>query len=128
MELDGYIRFLLALLFVLGLIGLLTWLARRLGLGGRVIPTTGRQQRIGVTAAIALDGRRRLVLLRRDDVEHLVILGPNSETVVESGIPAPEPDVTNAQEPERRPFKTVLASMAQRQFGRLNGGGNGATT
>ena len=35
-----------------------------------------------------LDARRRLVLLRRDDVEHLVILGPASETVVEKNITA----------------------------------------
>ena len=127
MELDGYVRFLLALVFVLGLIGLLTWFARRLGLGGRITPTKGRQQRIGVTAAIALDGRRRLVLLRRDDVEHLVILGPNTETVVETGIPAPAPDSVVATEPERRPFKEVLTSIASRGLSRFNGRRAGET-
>jgi flagellar protein FliO/FliZ len=33
-----------------------------------------------------LGPRHRLILLRRDEVEHLVIVGPGSETVVESGI------------------------------------------
>lgn len=127
MELDGYVRFLLALLFVLGLIGLLTWFARRLGLGGRITPTKGRQQRIGVTAAIALDGRRRLVLLRRDEVEHLVILGPNTETVVETGIPAAVLDPVAEAAPERRPFKDVLTSIASRGLSRFSSGRVGET-
>jgi len=33
-----------------------------------------------------LGPKHRLVLVRRDDVEHLVLIGPNSNTVVESGI------------------------------------------
>jgi hypothetical protein len=39
-----------------------------------------------VTAAIALDGRRRLLLVRRDDVEHLLLIGGPADLVVESGI------------------------------------------
>lgn len=89
MEPETYLRFVLALVFVLALIGLLAWLARRMGFG---IPVQGfRQQksrRLGMVEVMALDGRRRLVLLRRDGVEHLVILGPAGETVVETGIPA----------------------------------------
>ena len=42
--------------------------------------------RIGVLESIAVDGRRRLVLVRRDDVEHLVMIGGPSEFVVESNI------------------------------------------
>jgi hypothetical protein len=42
-------------------------------------------------------GRRRLVLLRRDDVEHLVILSPTGETVVETGIPVPPAAETRAE-------------------------------
>ena len=34
----------------------------------------------------AIDTRHRLVLLSRDEVEHLVILGPHGESVIESGI------------------------------------------
>lgn len=90
MEPETYLRFALALIFVLALIGLLAWLARRMGFG---IPVQSfRQQkksrRLGMVEVMALDGRRRLVLLRRDGVEHLVILGPAGETVIETGIPA----------------------------------------
>ena len=99
MDLDGYIRFLLALMFVLGLIGLLTWLVRKLGIGGKVMASGARNRkgkdgaragpRLGVVEAATLDGRRKLVLIRRDDREHLVILGANGETVVEAGITVP---------------------------------------
>ena len=36
-----------------------------------------------------LDTRRRLVLVRRDDVEHLILLGAASETVIERNIKSP---------------------------------------
>lgn len=77
----------LALIFVLGLIGLCVLAARRFGLGGlRAAPRFGQDRRLGVVETLALDPRRRLVLMRRDGVEHLVILGPAGETVVERGI------------------------------------------
>ncbi|MHC8509170.1 MAG: flagellar biosynthetic protein FliO [Rhodospirillales bacterium] len=77
----------LALVIVLGLIGLCALAARRLGLGGaRGAARFGRDRRLSVIETLALDPRRRLVLLRRDETEHLVILGPNGETVVERGV------------------------------------------
>ena len=36
-----------------------------------------------------LDSRRKLVLLRRDGCEHLVLLGPNQDLLLESAIQAP---------------------------------------
>lgn len=90
MEIESYFRFLLALVFVLGLIALLAALARRWGLGYRVAPMRkDKARRLSISEIMPLDARRRLVLLRRDDVEHLVILGPTGETVVEHGISAP---------------------------------------
>lgn len=88
MEWISYIRFLAALVFVLGLIGGLAWLARRYGLGGAIAAksrTTGK--RLGIQEAMAIDGKHRLVLLRRDDTEHLVILSSEGATLVESSIP-----------------------------------------
>ncbi len=35
-----------------------------------------------------LDGKRRLVLLKRDEVEHLVLLGVANDVVIETGIGA----------------------------------------
>ena len=81
-----YLQFVLALLFVLGLIGLAAVLARRFGLAPTVRPDRG-PRRLAVVESIALDAKRRLLLLRRDGVEHLVILGPSADVVVERAIP-----------------------------------------
>ena len=87
-DLSDYLRFLLALLFVLGLIGGLTLLARRfaprfMGLGLHVAPR-GTTRRLGVVETLQLDPRRRLILVRLDGREHLLLLGPERETIVES--------------------------------------------
>lgn len=54
-------------------------------------------QRIGVVEAAQVDGSRRLVLVRRDNVEHLLLLGGDGDLVIETGIPA------QMQEPEPEP-------------------------
>ncbi len=82
MDFDLYLRFALALILVLGLIVLLAWLLRRFGMGVKMT----RSRRLGVVEAHMLGPRHRLMLIRRDDVEHLVIVGPASETVIETGI------------------------------------------
>ena len=90
MELGDYTRFVLALVFVLALIGLLTWLVRRFGLAGRMPMNTKQGRRLDVVEVAALDSRRRLVLVRRDRTEHLVLLGANADIVVERGIAVAE--------------------------------------
>lgn len=80
-------RFFIAFLVVLGLIGVTAWLVRRFGanrLGGGA--TRGRQPRLAVIDAATIDGRRRLVLIRRDNVEHLLMLGGPTDVVVEQNI------------------------------------------
>ncbi len=47
-----------------------------------------RQPRLQVLDAAAVDARRRIVLIRRDDVEHLVMIGGPTDVVIESGIGA----------------------------------------
>lgn len=91
MDLDIILRFTLALLFVLALIGLFAWAARRFGLTGRLGPVMGKTRRLRVVEVQPIDPKTRLVLLRRDDVEHLVLVGPAGGLVVESGIRGPNP-------------------------------------
>lgn len=86
MEFDLYLRFALALILVLGLIALLAWVLRRFGMGMKL----AKGRRLSVVEVQSLGPRHRLILLRRDQVEHLVIVGPHSETVVESGITSPQ--------------------------------------
>ncbi|THK38525.1 histidine kinase [Ensifer sp. MPMI2T] len=45
-----------------------------------------RQPRLAVLDAAAVDARRRLVLVRRDDVEHLIMIGGPTDIVIESRI------------------------------------------
>ena len=85
----SYAQTLLALVFVLALIGLLTVVARRFGLGSPT-PTIGhKNKRVRIVEVTQLDARRRLVLVRRDDREHLILLGNDREQVVEAGIQPP---------------------------------------
>jgi flagellar protein FliO/FliZ len=83
-----YLRFVSALVFVLALIGALAWAVRRFGLAGR-LGAPRSQGRLSVVEVAALDARRRLVLVRRDTTEHLLLIGPTSELVVEAGIRPP---------------------------------------
>jgi flagellar protein FliO/FliZ len=102
MDLDVYFKFVLALVFVLGLIGALAWAARRFGLGGKLTPNTGRARRLSVVEVMPLDARRKLVLLRLDTAEHLVLLGAGQDLLLESGVAAQQaPSPGDSQAGER---------------------------
>lgn len=65
-------------------------------------------QRIGIVETAQVDGSRRLVLVRRDDVEHLLLLGGEGDLVIENGIPAAgesEPQTRGDNRPSWRPPK-----------------------
>lgn len=49
-----------------------------------------RRRRLQIVEILPLDARRRAILLRRDDREHLVILGTQGETVIETNIESPQ--------------------------------------
>lgn len=82
------LRFVLALVFVVGLIGLLALLFKRYGGGLAFGGGPGGIRRLSIREALAVDARHRLVLVRRDGKEHLLLLGPQGAVVVESGIDA----------------------------------------
>lgn len=80
--------FIVAFAVVLVLIGLTAWIFRLIrgrglgiGSGGR-----GRQPRLAVLDYADVDQRRKLVLIRRDNVEHLLLLGGPTDVVVETAI------------------------------------------
>src|SRR6266571_6977916 len=81
------LTFLFAFIAVLALIGVFAWLVRRFA-NNRLSANTqrGRMPRLAVIDAAAVDGRRRLVLVRRDNVEHLLMIGGPTDIVVESNI------------------------------------------
>src|SRR6202042_2443100 len=80
----------IAALIVLAIVYRLTFAHRLRVPGGRT-----RQPRLGLVDAFSLDGQRQLVLVRRDNIEHLVMIGGPNDVLVESQInravvPAPE--------------------------------------
>ena len=88
MDVGSYFRFVLALAFVLALIGVMAWLARRFGFAGPArLP--GQSRRLQVIETLAVDARRRLVLVRRDQTEHLLLIGGANDVTVETGIRPP---------------------------------------
>ena len=93
-DLPQILRLVFALAFVLALMGGLALLLKRLGLSGTLPSVATDKRRLKIIEALPLDARRRLVLLQRDNSQHLVILGPNGETIVETGI---EAEGTNEQ-------------------------------
>jgi len=81
------LTFFFAFVAVLALIGVAAWLVRRFA-GNRLgaNPNRGRMPRLAVIDAAAVDSRRRLVLVRRDNIEHLLMIGGPTDIVVEPNI------------------------------------------
>src|ERR1700737_3081522 len=109
------LTFFFAFVAVLALIGVAAWLVRRFAgnpLGANT--NRGRMPSLAVIDAGAVDGRRRLVLVRRDNIEHLLMIGGPSDIVVEPnigrGTPGrdqipPRPAVSGAEpQPRLAPF------------------------
>ena len=100
---------------------------RRVTGGTFVAGGRNRQVRLSVTDAAAVDNRRRLVLVRRDDVEHLILIGGPSDVVIEQNIrqfarqgrvepptsgPTPEPE---PRIPEPKPEPKVAEAPPRAQ-------------
>ncbi|BCH24696.1 hypothetical protein MesoLjLc_43620 [Mesorhizobium sp. L-8-10] len=61
-------------------------LIRSMTFGTFVAGGRNRKTRLAVMDATAVDSHRRLVLVRRDDVEHLILIGGPTDVVVEQNI------------------------------------------
>ena len=109
------VRFVVAFVIVLGLIALTFWLIRRFG-GTRVgtAAARGRAPRLAVVDAAPVDGRRRLVLVRRDNVEHLLMIGGPTDIVVEENILRAVPVTPPRDVPVPRTPGAVEAASATR--------------
>ena len=122
-DLSSYLSYLLAFLFVLALIGIVAWLfksltgGRNANSGGRLFG--GREKRIGVVQAASVDGRRKLILVRRDDKEHLIMVGGPVDMLIENGIEPPDaqtlgsPRHDSGASAERRGAREPLVASAE---------------
>ena len=86
LELPTPVNFVIAFVVVLALIGAATWLVRRFGGARLEAGARNRQPRLAVIDSAAVDGRRKLVIIRRDNVEHLLMIGGPTDVVVETNI------------------------------------------
>src|SRR5882724_3001801 len=81
------VKVVVALIIVILLLVAFLWALRRFGgermgvAGGR-----GRQPRLAAIEGAVIDGRRKLVLIRRDNVEHLLLIGGPTDVVIEQNI------------------------------------------
>jgi len=85
MEIADYLRFVFALAFVVALIFLLAFIGKRYGMGYRNVSRAGKR-RLAISEIMPLDNKRRLVLVKRDDQEHLLVIGGETDLVVEKNI------------------------------------------
>ena len=84
---SGNFTFILFFVAILAIMGVGFFLVRRFAANRLGTNTNrGRMPRLAVIDAAAVDGRRRLVLVRRDNVEHLLMIGGPTDIVVEPNI------------------------------------------
>ncbi len=98
-------QWLISLAIILALIAVM-WVLLRSFANGKIRlrgqNARGRQPRLGVVDIFDLDRQRQLVLIRRDNVEHLILVGGNSDTVIETNIqrgaraPMPAPVISES--------------------------------
>ncbi len=80
-------KFFVAFAIVLVLIAVAAYLVRRFGAGALAATALrNRQFRLAVVDSADIDTRRRLVIVRRDNVEHLLLIGGPTDVLVESNI------------------------------------------
>lgn len=85
MEETSYLRVLFALIFVFALIALLGWGLRRWQAAhGGLAKSANGERRLQMVEQFYFEPKRRLVLMRCDDQEHLIMLGHQGETHISS--------------------------------------------
>ena len=85
MDFEQLIRGFLALLFVLGLIGGLTIIARKFGFTVRASKINSTQNNnLSIKEVHNIDAKRKLVLVKNNNLEHLLLIG-EKDLVIHSG-------------------------------------------
>jgi flagellar protein FliO/FliZ len=98
MDMINLLRYAVALLFVAALAGAAVLIKRyganpaafKNGLKMKLGPWdfAGAQKRLAVVETLMVGPKQRLFIIRRDNVEHLVLSGPDGASVIEANIPA----------------------------------------
>lgn len=79
------------------------------------------EPRLGVMEQASIDSKRKLVLIRRDDVEHLIMTGGPVDVVIETGIAVPLQEISEpalgAHRAERVEPSAPVFTRTPRSFG-----------
>ena len=75
-----WVRAFFALVMVLGLIAAAAYGARRLGM--LQTPVAGGKRRMNIVESLFLDPRRRVVIVRVDDQDHVLLLSPFGDRAI----------------------------------------------
>jgi hypothetical protein len=107
-------------LFAVAVVALIVWTFKAFVLGGGSGSGSsflkGREKRLGLMDRATIDGRRTLLLIRRDDVEHLIMIGGPVDMVIETGIRArrqvepPLQDILATRHDARPPAPEIRSS------------------
>lgn len=94
LDLETILRFVAAFALVIGLIGLLSYAAKR----WRGMSALGRRQgrRLEIVEALGIDAKRRVVIVRADDVEHVLLVGGESDLKLDARPAYVDEDASNA--------------------------------
>lgn len=85
--LPDIVRLLLALALVVALMGALALILKKLGLSENAhIKNQSGKKRLKLVETLPLDSRRRIAIVQQDDQEHLVLLGLNGDTIIQTNI------------------------------------------
>ncbi len=110
-DLTQLITFIAIFILVIAMIGIGAWLLKSLLSGGSAAASgilRSREKRLGVVEAASVDGRRKLILIKRDDKEHLIMTGGPVDVLIETGIEASRP-ITPESEPSEDDRRIILA-------------------
>ena len=87
LSMPASLSYIVAIIVILGLLALFAIIVRRVASQGlRPEGGRGRGPRLGVVDTYSLDRNRQLVIVRRDDVEHLLMIGGTNDILIESNI------------------------------------------
>ena len=108
MDYMDYLKFFAALVFVLALMGGLAFILKRLGYGHTTLQGN-REKRLKLLEVLPLDARRKAVLLQCDEKQHLVILAPTGDTVIDNNVKptkkAPQPNKSKKKKNDKTKTK-----------------------
>lgn len=83
MEWLEYVKFVLALAFVIGMIWLVAYGMKRTGLDKRLRGVTGQHGRLGVVDVLYLDPKRKLTIVQADGREYLILIAGDQASLID---------------------------------------------